>query len=84
MKEQGKQEKPIFFLLFFSFLQYVMFRDSKGHLFMSDDTLRAYKAGILPVIKARVSSVSVSREKWRKMLLIVALLVVIHQKIGEL
>lgn len=40
-----------------------MFRDSKGHLFMSDDTLRAYKAGILPVIKARVSrSVCESRE----------------------
>lgn len=47
MKEKGRGKSPA---LSFPAKRYTVFRDSKGHLFMNDDTLRAYKAGIFPVI----------------------------------
>lgn len=53
----GKKSRAVFFQLNAT-------KNSKGHLFMNDDTLRAHKAGIFPVIaQGTPEQECVSREK---------------------
>lgn len=83
-KNRESRKSPFFSFFFFLFFNTWCLGTAKVIFSWVMTHWEPIKQGFSLWSRLAWAGVSVSREKWRKMLLIVALLVVIHQKIGEL